>query len=180
MRFTCTTLSDLHQAAYPEMIQQSEDSAASSLLSLSVAAANAVPILTPQDSAAPLALGSFNGPSSLSHDSHSTTSKLHNALKQRRLSSTGQLKRRLSDAREATSRPSYVLLVYLCPRTDHSLFSLPVPQRFRLLPLLYSRLPHFPWLDHRLRRLSPILLPHSLRQPGRCTLAVLVPQKARQ
>ncbi|KAI0090663.1 hypothetical protein BDY19DRAFT_936581 [Irpex rosettiformis] len=74
------------------------DSAAS-LLSLSIAAANAVPIPVSQNSAAaPI--------SSSSVGSHAVTSKVHSALKHRRMSSSGQVKRRMSDAREAASRPS--------------------------------------------------------------------------
>ncbi|KAF7792776.1 hypothetical protein EIP86_003874 [Pleurotus ostreatoroseus] len=85
----------------------SENAAVESLLSLSVAAANAEPISLNQDFApSSFTPGSFHGPSSLPHGGHLATSKIHNALKHRRLSSTGQAKRRLSDAREAASRPS--------------------------------------------------------------------------
>ena len=93
--------------------RQSENPAVASLLSLSIAAAEAAPIPVPQTPAStvppPLSSGSYTGPGSLAGGGHSTTtSKVQRALKHRRLSSTGQSKRRLSDAREATSKPSCV------------------------------------------------------------------------
>ncbi|KAM5532135.1 hypothetical protein V8D89_014228 [Ganoderma adspersum] len=56
--------------------------------------------------------GSFKGASSLGTNGNSVggSSKVHTAMKHRRLSSAGQTRRRLSDAREATSRPSPVML----------------------------------------------------------------------
>ncbi|EKM53297.1 uncharacterized protein PHACADRAFT_259562 [Phanerochaete carnosa HHB-10118-sp] len=98
--------------------RQSENPAVASLLSLSMAAAEAAPIPVPQTPAStvspPLGSNSYtgsshNGHGSLNGSGHSTTtSKVQSAMKHRRLSSTGQSKRRLSDAREATSRPSCV------------------------------------------------------------------------
>lgn len=95
---------------------QSENSAVASLLTLSIAAAEAAPIPVPQTpaSTAPSLPSSdsytgtsYTGPASLNGSGHSTTtSKVQSALKHRRLSSTGQSKRRLSDAREAATRPS--------------------------------------------------------------------------
>ncbi|KAI9441356.1 hypothetical protein H4582DRAFT_2110275 [Lactarius indigo] len=68
-----------------------------SLLSLSIAAANAEPIEVPQESA-------FDN-----DDYHPWRGvAVHNGTKHRRLSSTGQARRRLSDARDAASRPSVV------------------------------------------------------------------------
>ncbi|OJT07748.1 hypothetical protein TRAPUB_1340 [Trametes pubescens] len=85
------------------------------LFSLVEAATVARPIPTPRDSSvdSALSLGSYNGPSSINAGtvgSYGSTSKAHAAMKHRRLSSTGQTRRRLSDAREATSRPSPVML----------------------------------------------------------------------
>ncbi|KAH9849407.1 hypothetical protein C2E23DRAFT_840085 [Lenzites betulinus] len=85
------------------------------LFSLVEAATTARPIPTARGSSVDSAFspGSFNGPSSLTagiSGSHSGISKAHAAMKHRRLSSTGQTRRRLSDAREATSRPSPVML----------------------------------------------------------------------
>ncbi len=55
--------------------------------------------------------GSFKGASSFGTNGNSVggSSKVHTAMKHRRLSSTGQARRRLSEAREATSRPSCVV-----------------------------------------------------------------------
>ncbi|KAI0691503.1 hypothetical protein BC835DRAFT_1360186 [Cytidiella melzeri] len=72
------------------------------LLALSIAAASAVPIPIPQSSATANTIASMGSASG----SHMVTSKVHNALKHRRMSSSGQVKRRMSDAREAASRPS--------------------------------------------------------------------------
>ncbi|KAI0826664.1 hypothetical protein BC628DRAFT_1373591 [Trametes gibbosa] len=85
------------------------------LFSLVEAATIARPIPTARDPSidSVFSPGSFNGPSSLTAaigSTHSGTSKAHAAMKHRRLSSTGQARRRLSDAREATSRPSPVIL----------------------------------------------------------------------
>ncbi|KAA1472712.1 hypothetical protein DENSPDRAFT_839057 [Dentipellis sp. KUC8613] len=91
-----------------------QDAGTLSLLSLSIAAANATPVDIPRvsepspgghrgtDDAARNA--SFGGLSVDSNASHGAS--VHNALKHRRLSSIGQSKRRLSDARDAASRPS--------------------------------------------------------------------------
>ncbi|GBE84278.1 hypothetical protein BKA93DRAFT_802345 [Sparassis latifolia] len=81
------------------------------LLSLSLAAASATPIVIsrePSQDSSSFMPGNFNGPSSLT--SGSSTIKPHPLHKHRRLSSTGQARRRLSDAREATSRPSAVTI----------------------------------------------------------------------
>ncbi|KAI0635123.1 hypothetical protein C8Q77DRAFT_1106081 [Trametes polyzona] len=85
------------------------------LFSLVEAATIARPIPTARDSSvdSSFAPGSYNGPSSFANGtpgSHGGISKAHAAMKHRRLSSTGQARRRLSDAREATSRPSPVML----------------------------------------------------------------------
>ncbi|KAI0646269.1 hypothetical protein C8Q79DRAFT_961813 [Trametes meyenii] len=86
-----------------------------SLFSLVEAATIARPIPTTRESSGDgaFAPGSFNGPSSLitgGASSVGSSTKAHAAMKHRRLSSTGQARRRLSDAREATSRPSPVML----------------------------------------------------------------------
>ncbi|OBZ78495.1 hypothetical protein A0H81_02026 [Grifola frondosa] len=86
-----------------------------SLFSLSEVAASAQPILVVRDPSLERSFtpGSFNGPSSLTTGGGGSVgggSKVHSALKHRRLSSTGQTRRRMSDAREATSRPSPVTL----------------------------------------------------------------------
>ncbi|KAI0777640.1 hypothetical protein BD413DRAFT_468169 [Trametes elegans] len=85
------------------------------LFSLVEAATVARPIPTatghPADSS--FSPGSYRGPSSLTSgggNSVGSSTKAHAAMKHRRLSSTGQARRRLSDAREATSRPSPVML----------------------------------------------------------------------
>lgn len=81
-----------------------------SLLSLSIAAANAKPMEIPQDSTADV--DDHNPSHGISVDaSHhlrnpSQGVAVHNGTKHRRLSSTGQVRRRLSDARDAASRPS--------------------------------------------------------------------------
>ncbi|KAI0674259.1 hypothetical protein C8Q78DRAFT_1013917 [Trametes maxima] len=85
------------------------------LFSLVEAATIARPIPTTRESSGDgaFAPGSFNGPSSLTAGGASSvgsSTKAHAAMKHRRLSSTGQARRRLSDAREATSRPSPVML----------------------------------------------------------------------
>ncbi|CCM02684.1 uncharacterized protein FIBRA_04790 [Fibroporia radiculosa] len=84
------------------------------LLSLSLAAASAAPILMKRDSAQedlPTVDGS-NGPSSSTSGGGSTGvgSKVHASHKYRRPSSAGQARRRLSEAREAASRPSPVTI----------------------------------------------------------------------
>ncbi|EIN05574.1 hypothetical protein PUNSTDRAFT_54941 [Punctularia strigosozonata HHB-11173 SS5] len=71
-----------------------------SLLSLSLAASNAEPVPVPPAAATPSA--AHGTPSSLG----SPSAAAHHGLKHRRLSSTGQMRRRLSDAREAASRPT--------------------------------------------------------------------------
>ena len=84
------------------------------LFSLVEAATISRPIPTVAESSvdATFAPGSYNGPNSLGATPSSaggTSSKVH-AIRHRRLSSTGQARRRLSEAREATSRPSCVVL----------------------------------------------------------------------
>ncbi|TBU57401.1 hypothetical protein BD310DRAFT_929304 [Dichomitus squalens] len=81
------------------------------LFSLVEAATISPPIPTPRESSVDggFAPGSLKGANSLGV-SVGSTSKVHSAMKHRRLSSTGQTRRRLSDAREATSRPSPVML----------------------------------------------------------------------
>ncbi|KAK7691457.1 hypothetical protein QCA50_004856 [Cerrena zonata] len=88
------------------MAQVASGDSASSLLSLSVAAASASRIPTNVDSSTSnsFAPSSFNASSQLSGGI--SASKLHAASKHRRLSSTGVMKRRMSDAREAAVRPS--------------------------------------------------------------------------
>ncbi|KAH8103321.1 hypothetical protein BXZ70DRAFT_925031 [Cristinia sonorae] len=102
------------------------DAAHTSLLSLSVAAANAqrIPVDTTYDSppAAAVAASSLNGTPTHHHHNHhhnnnntssvsvGSTGKLHASMKHRRLSSTGMARRRLSDAKEAASRPSPVFI----------------------------------------------------------------------
>jgi len=90
---------------------------AQGLLSLSLAAATAVPISVPrdnvQDNGNSLTPSSYRGSSSLVSGGGSSTSaslKIHPPTKHRRLSSSGQARRRLSDAREAASRPSPVTI----------------------------------------------------------------------
>ncbi|CAL1711059.1 unnamed protein product [Somion occarium] len=87
----------------------------SSLLSLSIAAASAARIPVSGESPAnpTVAPSSFNAPSQLSTSglgNSLTASKLHAPPKHRRMSSTGIMKRRLSDAREAAARPSLVTI----------------------------------------------------------------------
>ncbi|TCD67634.1 hypothetical protein EIP91_012199 [Steccherinum ochraceum] len=104
-------------------VDASGDAMQASLLSLSIAAASAQRIPTDPsaatNAAASFAPGSFTGPSSLpsSHALHqhtgspATSAKLNASMKHRRLSSAGHaVKRRLSDAREAASRPSPVTI----------------------------------------------------------------------
>jgi len=85
-----------------------------SLLSLSIVAANAEPIEVPQDSAFDADdHHSWRGVSSeATHHGRNPSQgvAIHNGTKHRRLSSTGQVRRRLSDARDAASRPSTVAL----------------------------------------------------------------------
>ena len=85
------------------------------LFSLVEAATIARPISTARQSSveSTLSPGSYKGPSSLGAGAHSVgnSTKVHAAMKHRRLSSTGQTRRRMSDAREATSRPSCVLSI---------------------------------------------------------------------
>lgn len=83
-----------------------------SLHSLSIAAANAEPIEVPQDTTFdnddyhPWRVGSVEGTPLLRNPTQGVA--VHNGTKHRRLSSTGQARRRLSDARDAASRPSAV------------------------------------------------------------------------
>ncbi|OCH88010.1 hypothetical protein OBBRIDRAFT_795646 [Obba rivulosa] len=91
------------------------DSGMQSLLSLSAAAASAQPIPiaagAPQDNGS-FAPSSYTGSSGLAGGARSgsvgvgSAGKPHNALKHRRVSSSSQARRRLSDAREAATRPS--------------------------------------------------------------------------
>ncbi|PCH38965.1 hypothetical protein WOLCODRAFT_141029 [Wolfiporia cocos MD-104 SS10] len=85
---------------------------AEGLLSLSLAAASAVPIPVAWDSGHEIASGSYNGPSSFSGGGSSVgaSSKIHLAHRNRRVASTGHVRRKLSDAREAASRPSPVTI----------------------------------------------------------------------
>ncbi|KZT70605.1 hypothetical protein DAEQUDRAFT_810498 [Daedalea quercina L-15889] len=85
------------------------------LLSLSTAAAIAAPIPVQRDAAqevAPIVPSSYGsrGFSSTGPSSLGAGGKTHPPHKHRRLSSTGQARRRLSDAREAASRPSPVTI----------------------------------------------------------------------
>ena len=89
------------------MFDQQSD-AASSLLSLSVAAVNAVPLPEPSS---PLGSVRVNGNLGTALVSLSLSTSVGSGTKQhRRLASTGKARRRLSDARDAASRPSYVLI----------------------------------------------------------------------
>jgi hypothetical protein len=80
-----------------------------SLLSLSIAAANAKPIEVPQDSTVDVDDHSSWRSASVEPTHHSRNPSqgvaVHNGTKHRRLSSTGQARRRLSDARDAANRP---------------------------------------------------------------------------
>lgn len=81
-----------------------------SLVSLSIAAANAEPIEVSQDATFDnddyhtWRVGSVEGTPLLRSPAQGVA--VHNGTKHRRLSSTGQVRRRLSDARDAASRPS--------------------------------------------------------------------------
>ncbi|KAI0254552.1 hypothetical protein BJV78DRAFT_1280122 [Lactifluus subvellereus] len=85
-----------------------------SLLSLSIAASHAKPIEVSQDSSLdvddhhPWRGGAVEGTQPLRNPNQGVA--VHNGTKHRRLSSTGQARRRLSDARDAASRPSPVAL----------------------------------------------------------------------
>lgn len=80
-----------------------------SLLSLSVAAANAEPMEVPQDPSSDVDDHHLWRGASVeaTHNLRNASQGLavHNGTKHRRLSSTGQVRRRLSDARDAASRP---------------------------------------------------------------------------
>lgn len=86
------------------------DGVSFSLLSLSIVAANAEPIDVPQDPSFDnddyhsWRVGSVEGAPPLRSPAQGVA--VHNGTKHRRLSSTGQARRRLSDARDAASRPS--------------------------------------------------------------------------
>ncbi|KZT25891.1 hypothetical protein NEOLEDRAFT_1132914 [Neolentinus lepideus HHB14362 ss-1] len=104
-----------------------------SLLSLSIVASNAVPIpvptLTRLEAAVPEAVnygsvGSFNG-TGTSVNSGSVYG--HGSMKHRRLSSTGQTRRRLSDARDAAARPTSQTAATLSSLAALSLSSTPPP-----------------------------------------------------
>ncbi|KAI0316603.1 hypothetical protein OF83DRAFT_1084159 [Amylostereum chailletii] len=90
------------------------DRAGLSLLSLSIAAASATPIIVPDspdsvlDDTDDVSAYPTGGASSSvgSHGSHIQGLAVHNGLKHRRLSSVGQSRKRHSDAREAAARPS--------------------------------------------------------------------------
>lgn len=85
-----------------------------SLLSLSIVAANASPIPVSHDDSPPESVveNSFHDSGLYESSAGSVPRSISNgpavqhALKPRRLSSTGQMKRRMSDARDAASRPS--------------------------------------------------------------------------
>lgn len=101
-----------------------------SLLSLSIAAANAEPIEVPPDATfdnedyhPPWRGGGVEGASLLRNPTQGVA--VHNGTKHRRLSSTGQARRRLSDARDAASRPSAVGL-HAATTTLSSLASLSI------------------------------------------------------
>lgn len=86
---------------------------------MSIVAANASPIPVSHDDSPPESLveNSFHDSGLYESSAGSVPRSISNgpavqhALKSRRLSSTGQMKRRMSDARDAASRPSYVPLV---------------------------------------------------------------------
>ncbi|KAI0717425.1 hypothetical protein C8T65DRAFT_641483 [Cerioporus squamosus] len=106
------------------------------LFSLVEAATIARPIPTARQSSveSTLSPGSYNGSASLGAGGHSvgSSTKVHAAMKHRRLSSAGQTRRRMSDAREATSRPSPAMLqsasVTLSSLAALSLTGSPPPQ----------------------------------------------------
>ncbi|KAF7976151.1 hypothetical protein HWV62_7463 [Athelia sp. TMB] len=89
------------------IIAQNE-SAGLSLLSLSAAAASAVPI--PVKPAQDLSTGGSNGAPAGSGNASGGIAHAPGLSKHRRLSSAGKAKRRLSDARDAASRPSATAL----------------------------------------------------------------------
>ena len=101
-------------------------------MSIAAASASRIPVVlepTPQSSSIS---GSYNGPSSLPSSSGITmniaSAKLHTSVqKHRRMSSTGLTKRRLSDAREAASRPSYVLPPYPLTFPAHCTMFIQIP-----------------------------------------------------
>ncbi|KAI0266339.1 hypothetical protein BC834DRAFT_969387 [Gloeopeniophorella convolvens] len=95
----------------PPLTGAQHQGAALSLLSLSIAASNATPIsMSLSDSAAPDAEEHHSWRGAVPEGPHITSQgvAVHNGLKHRRLSSTGQVRRRMSDARDAASRPSPV------------------------------------------------------------------------
>ncbi|KAI0067027.1 hypothetical protein BV25DRAFT_1905453 [Artomyces pyxidatus] len=94
-----------------QALNANNEGAALSLLSLSIAAANATPISVSSDATSAVhtddehASGGANVTAPLSTSSGPA---VQNGLKHRRLSSVGQMKRRMSDARDAATRPSPV------------------------------------------------------------------------
>ncbi len=115
-RICLANLSRPHQyvsfkpAARTSLIVTQHAGASLSLLSLSIAAANAKPMEVPQDPTSdPDDCHSWRAASvEPAHHLRNASQGLavHNGMKHRRLSSTGQVRRRLSDARDAASRPS--------------------------------------------------------------------------
>ena len=103
-------MSSLKPAARTSLTAAQHVGAPLSLLSLSVAAANAKPMEVPQDSTSdPDDHHSWRAASVEStHHLRNASQGLavHNGTKHRRLASTGQVRRRVSDARDAASRPS--------------------------------------------------------------------------
>ena len=94
------------------------------LFSLVEAASISRPMASTRESSVDsgFAPGSFKAASSLGTNGNSVggSSKVHTAMKHRRLSSTGQARRRLSDAREATSRPSCVVIFVVILIVSHA------------------------------------------------------------
>jgi hypothetical protein len=87
------------------------DSLGSSLLTLSIAAANAAPIALPEPSESATAnadaspTGEARGPSGHGADQGAVVTSATSPKQHRRLSSAGKSRRRLSDARDAATRP---------------------------------------------------------------------------
>ena len=101
-----------------------------SLLSLSIAAANATPIALAMhsDSFSPIHPSTVNGGAAVNGPQSATpqgTTPASGTKQHRRLASTGKARRRLSDARDAATRPSCVSFLLLHPRFKGGLSSLP-------------------------------------------------------
>jgi len=142
-----------------------------SLLSLSIAAASAEPIEVPQDSAFDVDdQHSWRGASGEAPHHGRNPSQgvaVHNGTKHRRLSSTGQVRRRLSDARDAASRPSTAVL----PSVATTLSSL------ALISISSSASPHGPDGSSTFSRAPtvPVAIPGSSAHISRDNISRSVP-----